>query len=342
MNGFDHHTHPQQTTAGASTPLLPGDPPLTPVASSGSSVQTTDFAAALNQALAPASAAHHGGLDRAQDRDPNGRNGGLSLVKLGQQFDTISQQLGAAVGDLPLNADFKQVFTGNQDQVLNALGQVQHGLNDLLDTHPQQFQGVAGVKLHVMANQIELERGFIQQGGVSSALGVRDVQRDILDIVNNDTTLSAAANQKGQHGFTSLTPLQNPPQPFQDNDAQTQFLNQSDQTLNHIVQQISQLRGSDAAQDHQPLVQQIRAFDQTVSQFAGSQGGVYSARFNNELAQHSTNETASHQLIKGLETHNHTLITAAESILLANMGDVGGNQIPVAGGSFPFAANAGA
>ena len=246
------------------------------------------------------------------------------------------------MGDLPLNADFNQVFHGSKQQVQQALTQVQGGLHELLQTHPNQFQGVTGVKLHTIANQISLEQHFISQGGASSAIGVRDVQRDILDIVNGDPKLTAAANQQGQHGFTPLAALQQPPQPLQANASQTQFLRQTDQTLNTLVQEAKQFFHANANPDSSPLIQQIRTFNDQTSHFADSQGGVYSARFDNELGHNGTNFTAADQLIQGLQTHNQKLVTAADKVLLANMGDVGGNQIPVEGGRFAFAATAGA
>jgi len=345
MDGLSNPTSQlhQNTITTVGVPLQPSDSVSTHT-SLGSSVQATSFDAAINQALAPAPVQqnHQGGLAKAQDDRPDEAKGGLNLVQLGQQFDKISQQLGAAVGDLPLNADFNQVFKGNKGQILNELGQVQEGINDLLGSHPNHLHGVVEVKLHTIANQINIEEGFIKQGGVSSAIGVRDVQRDILDIVNNDPKLTAASNRDGQHGFTPLTPLQNPPQPFHDNAAQTQFLIQTDQSLNSLVQQAMKVAHGDSSIDNNQLIQQIRTFDQHVSSFADHQGGVYSARFDNELGKNGTSDTAFTQLIKGLETNSKTLIKATSQTLLANMGDVGGNQVPVDGGSFTFAANAGA
>jgi hypothetical protein len=247
------------------------------------------------------------------------------------------------VGDLTPGADFNQLFKGNKDQVVQELTQVQQGINNLLDGDPNRFQGVTGVKLHTMANQINIEQSFIKQGGANSAIGVRDVQRDILDIVNGDTRLTNAANRGGQQGFTPLSPLQNPSKPFQDNAAQTQFLNQTNETLNSLVQQSRQFIKGKSTIDGDQLIQQIRTFNQGTSSFADSQGGVYSARFNNELGRNGTNNTAADQLVKGLEGHNKKLVTAASKVLLANIGDVGANQVPNGGGTFAFAAaNAGA
>ncbi len=350
MDGFNQtQLHLQHNATGAASALLhPADSGWQQGATIGSSTPTPDFEGAISQANAPTmqQRQHGRGLGAAQDNEPidagdtrDAKGKVVNLTQLGQQFDTISKQLGTAVGDLAPSADFSQVFKGDKAQVLQELGQVETGINTLLNTHPGRFQGVTGVKLHTIANQINIEQDFIQKGGASSAIGVRDVQRDILDIVNNDAKLTAAANRGGQHGFTPLEPLQHPAQPFQTNAAQTQFLNQTNQTLNSLVQQAGKFLNGPPNGDSQQLIQQIRTFDTTVSNFASSQGGVYSARFNNELAQNGTNDTAAAQFIRGLETHDKKLVLGAEKVLLANMGDVGANQIPVNGGSFAFAAN---
>jgi hypothetical protein len=345
MNGFDSTKHPlHQDSAGIANPNHQPSGNFQRNDSIGSSTQAGNFEKDIDQALNPKLADQNPqkGLAKAQDDDPNeGR--GVNLTQIGQQFDKISQQLGAVVGDQPLTADFNQVFTGNKDQILKELNQVQQGINSLVDGNQSHFQGVTGVKLHVIANQINIEENFIRNGGESSAIGVRDVQRDILDIVNNDPKLTTASNQNGQHGFTSLAPLQNPPTPFQDNDAQTQFLNQTNQKLNDLVNQSTQVFKGNSGIDANQLVQQIRSLTQGANNFADSQGGIYSARFDNELGRNGTNNTAADQLAKGIETHNKKLVNAADKVLLANIGDVGANQLPVDGGHFAFAAaNAGA
>jgi len=93
---FDH-TQQHPTAAGASSPLLPAAPDLTVSAATGSSVQATDLNAALKVSLrpTPGTQQHTPALQKAQDDDPN-EGKGFNLTQLGQQFNTISQQLGAA------------------------------------------------------------------------------------------------------------------------------------------------------------------------------------------------------------------------------------------------------
>jgi hypothetical protein len=341
MNTFDtaKHLFHQNATGMVDPSLQSADANSQKRGSRGSSMHSTRFDAAMDEALDPSLDRQkpNRSLAKAHDNNPD-QGQGFSLTQLGQQFDQVSQQLGRAVGDLSPTADFNLVFNGNKDQLVQGLAQVQQGLNNLLDGSPGRFHGVTGVKLHTIANQITLEQGFIQQGGASSAIGVRDVHRDILDIVNNDARLTAAANRGGQQGFTSLPPLQNPPTPFQDNAAQTRFLNQTNETLNNLVQQAQQFAKGKSNMDSNQLIQQLQT-----SSFVDSQGGVYSARFNNELGRKGTNNSAADQLIQGLQTQDKKLVKAASQVLLANIGDVGANQIPKGGGTFSFAAaNAGA
>ncbi len=294
-----------------------------------------------NQNPAPAQNNQNQAAPAAQNNQ-NGQGGNaLNLVAIGQQFDQVSQQISGVLGDLQPGSDFNQIFTGDKNAVEQNLTMVQQNINDLLTNNPAQTQGTVGDHLRTAANQINLEENFINQGGANSALGVRDIHRDILDIVNNDPTLAAAAKQGGQQGFTPLAPLMNKPQPFQTDGAQTSFLNQTNQDIQNLTQQATNVVNGNG--DKAGLINQLNSFAKNVDQFATSQGGVYSARFNNELALNGTNGTVVNQLVNGLQNNDKAAVQAANMALVANIGDVGTNQVPVGGGMFAFAAaNAGA
>jgi hypothetical protein len=66
--------------------------------------------------------------------------------------------------------------------------------------------------------------------------------------------------------------------------------------------------------------------------FDEAQGGIFEARFDNELARGSSTlgaEVAA--MIKGLKTGNAALVAAAAEEMHANAADVGGNNLSVGG-----------
>jgi hypothetical protein len=82
------------------------------------------------------------------------------------------------------------------------------------------------------------------------------------------------------------------------------------------------------------LVQQIQTFETNSNAFDQSQGGLYSARFWNELRSDGTAGTAANALIDGLQTHNTGELNAAVQQLAANSADVAGNNLMADGGSY--------
>ncbi|MEI5617079.1 hypothetical protein WB403_49170, partial [Streptomyces brasiliscabiei] len=69
--------------------------------------------------------------------------------------------------------------------------------------------------------------------------------------------------------------------------------------------------------------------------FDQSQGGIFEARFDNELARGSSTlgaEVAA--MIKGLKTGNAALVAAAADEMHANAADVGGNNIAANGATY--------
>src|SRR5205807_1392443 len=82
------------------------------------------------------------------------------------------------------------------------------------------------------------------------------------------------------------------------------------------------------------LVQQIQTFETNANAFDMSQGGLFSARFWNELRADGTAGTAANALIDGLQNHNAGEINAAAQQLAANSGDLGTNNLMADGGTY--------
>jgi hypothetical protein len=83
------------------------------------------------------------------------------------------------------------------------------------------------------------------------------------------------------------------------------------------------------------LIGQLKAFEKTSANFDEAQGGIFEARFDNELAKGASTlgaEVAS--MIKGLKTGNAALVAAAAEEMHANAADVGGNNVSINGTTY--------
>ena len=216
---------------------------------------------------------------------------------------------------------------------------VENGLTKLMANHPELFGGVTGIHVQTIVDQIHLQlNNFDNQYGFSpdAARATQDNFLDIDDIVAGDINLTNMSHVGGFNGWTPapFTDIATPR--YQDNAAQTNFWADfiaSGNTLGAQAIQLSQ-HGSHA---------QIAAFEKVligwetnVGNFDAAQGGIFSARFDNELANGPNSTVAADvaAMIKGLDTHNATLVTLAAEGFTANAMDVSGNNIPVNGGTF--------
>ena len=75
------------------------------------------------------------------------------------------------------------------------------------------------------------------------------------------------------------------------------------------------------------LVSDIQTFSTNADAYSTAQGGLFSARFNNEFNLDGVQGTASRELVTGLETGNTKLIDGAAAVLVANAQDVRGNML---------------
>src|SRR5262249_38975727 len=80
---------------------------------------------------------------------------------------------------------------------------------------------------------------------------------------------------------------------------------------NHLGQAAITIENNGFTGDVAGLVQQIQTFETNANAFDQSQGGLYSARFWNELRADGTAGTAANALIDGLQNHNANEVNAA-------------------------------
>jgi hypothetical protein len=215
------------------------------------------------------------------------------------------------------------------------------GVQQQLNAAAPQINNLTDLHVHIIANQLTEEIASIENANsptgtliLGTDLGqfvgraINDIHRDIIDIAQGDAGVQALFNP------TPLPALNTPPAPFHDNAEQTSFVTQWIQDSNHLGQAAITIENNGFNGDIAGLVQQIQAFQASSNAFDQSQGGLWSARFWNELRTDGTAGTAASALIEGLQTHNAGEINAAAEQLATNAADVAGNNLMADGGTF--------
>lgn len=244
------------------------------------------------------------------------------------------------ITDLFNDATTREIGGVGPDQVNNIVSDligVQQGLNAAFP----QITDLTSLHAHVIANQLNEEIATVENANsptgtpiLGTNLGqyvgraINDIHRDIIDIAQADPGLQAVFNP------TPLPALNTPPAPFHDDATQTAFLTQFIQDSNHLGQAAITIENNGFNGDIAGLVQQVQTFEQNANAFDQSQGGLWSARFWNELRADGTAGTAANALIDGLQTHNAGEVNAAAQQLAMNASDVAGNNLMTDGGTY--------
>lgn len=248
-----------------------------------------------------------------------------NLAELGAIFnDAASRILGG------VNSANAEIITSDINAVIT-------GMQDLMENNPLLFGGLSGVHAEAVVRQLELELNYIKQAGISPDAGraSNDNILDIIDIIQGDTNLANMAHQGGVTGFSPFPDALNPTPKYLDNDGQTTFWANFIAQSNSLGQQAMQLVGSGDQAAINGFIGQLQAFQKYVTDFDAAQGGIFQARFDNELlGDTSTLGAEVTKMIEGLQTGNATLVAAAADQMHANSADVGGNNIPVTGGTY--------
>jgi hypothetical protein len=210
-------------------------------------------------------------------------------------------------------------------------------LKGLMADNPLLFGGLTGVHAEAIVRQLDLELTYIKQSGISVDAGraSNDNILDIIDIVQGDTNLANMANQGGISGFTPFPDSLNPTPKYMDNDAQTNFWANFIAQSNSLGQRATEVVAGNDPQAVTALITDLHAFQKSVTDFDAAQGGIFEARFDNELLGNTSTLGAEvSKMIEGLQTGNAALVAAAADQMHANSADVGGNNIPVTGGTY--------
>ena len=244
------------------------------------------------------------------------------------------------ISELFNDATTREIGGIGPDQVntiVSDLVGVQQGLNQAFP----QVTDLTSLHAHIIANQLTEEIASVENANsptgtpiLGTDLGqyvgraINDIHRDIIDIAQGDPALQAVFNP------TPLPALNTPATPFHDDATQTAFLTQFIQDSNHLGQAAVTIANGGFQADSAALVQQIQTFAQNANAFDQSEGGLWSARFWNELRSDGTAGTAASALVEGLQTHNAGEVSAAAQQLSMNAADVGSNNLMTDGGNY--------
>lgn len=242
--------------------------------------------------------------------------------------------------DLYNDATTREVGGIGPDQV-NLIVSDLVGVQQQLSEADTQINNLTDLHVHVIINQLTEEIASVENANsptgtliLGTDLGqyvgraINDIHRDIIDIAQGDPGVQALFNP------TPLPDLNTPAAPFHDNADQTAFITQWIQDSNHLGQAAITIENNGFTGDIAGLVQQIQTYADNANAFDQSQGGLWSARFWNEMRSDGTAGTAASALIEGLQTHNAGEVNAAADQLATNAADVASNNVMADGGSY--------
>jgi len=247
-----------------------------------------------------------------------------NLAEIGVIFNDVANRILGGV-----NAD-------NVDAITADVNTVVADMQALMAANPTLFGGLTGIHADTVMRQLQLENTYIATAGISpdAARGSNDNFLDIIDIIQGDTNLANMVNQGGVAGFTPFGEALNPTPRYQDNDAQTNFWANFIADGNTLGQQAQELVGSGDTAAISSLIAKFQTFEKNASEFDLAQGGIFGARFDNELTPTSTLGAEVDAMIKGLTTGNVALVDAAAAVIHDNAADVAGNNVPITGGDY--------
>lgn len=248
-----------------------------------------------------------------------------NLAEIGAIFNDAANRILGGV-----NATNKGIISNDIHAVIN-------DMKELMAQQPDTFSNLTGIHADTVVRQLELEFNYIKQAATNpdAARGSNDNILDIIDIVQGDPTLAQLANQGGISGFAPFPDASNPTPKYLDNAAQTNFWANFMADSNSLGQRAMEVVAqNDKAATHE-LITELKTFETRATDFDASQGGIFGARFDNELlGKTSTLGAEVDAMIKGLKTGNADLVAAAAEEMHANAADVSGNNLPNTGGTY--------
>jgi hypothetical protein len=251
----------------------------------------------------------------------------MTFAEIGTLYNTVNNELEGGVTHHNQHLLLQQVETV-QTQLQNLINS--SALNNL---DGAENPAISLVHAQNIADQMSFLKKEIAAFGTDTFVPkfINDVVRDVQDIVASDPQLTALAHQGNHAGFEQFSFLLAPPTPFPDTPLQTATLLNFISDSNDLAGRAQALAGHDPNGADKAAIAQLETdvhnFSVAADQYSTEQGGLFSARFNNEFTLDGVQGTASRELITGLETGNADLVNGAAAVLTANANDVRGNML---------------
>jgi hypothetical protein len=239
-----------------------------------------------------------------------------NLAEIGAIFNDAADKILSGVND------------GNRAEITDDINAVITDMQALISDNPQLFAGLTGEHADAVIRQLQLELTYINDPNISpdAASAAVDNVLDIIDIVQNDPNLASMATQNGISGFSPHPDVANPAPAPLENDVQTVFAAGFIAQSNSLGQQAIDLVGSGDTKAIAGLIDNLKAFEKFVADFDATHGGNALLDATGALGA----EVAA--MIKGLQSGDINLVTAAADQMHGNAAHVGGSNVLVAGG----------
>jgi hypothetical protein len=276
---------------------------------------------------------------------------GATLADVGKVFNAATD---LAIGGLHSTNLFE--FNSDMQAVATGLTNILASPTELAAIEANEAPTDAAlttIHLQTVLNQIneqinQFDPEYASNPNVA-ARSTNDNVLDIIDIIQNDANLNTAAGGNGTAGhaggFSEVAGyLTGTITKYQDNQAQTNFWAQFLAEANTGAAQLNTAAaGGDSVAQLQALVSQLQAYQEFGANFAQSQGGIFGARFDNELLSGTllADTSAAVTALNDAIAHGGTVSAAdAAAMQAAGMGfqadamDVSGNNVPIGGGTY--------
>jgi hypothetical protein len=241
-----------------------------------------------------------------------------NLAEIGVIFNDAANEILSGVTD------------ANRQQITDDINAVITDMEALMSANPEMFSGLTGANADAVVRQLQLELTYIDDPGIGAdaAHASADNILDIINIIQGDAKLAEMAAQDGVNGLSPFPDAENPTPKLLDDDAQTVFVANFIAKSNSLGQQAIDLVGSGDTQAIARLIGDLKAFEKYVTDSGVAHG-------SNELLGATDALSAEiAAMIKGLQTGDATLVTAAANQMHGNAADAGDHNIPVIGGTY--------
>jgi len=241
-----------------------------------------------------------------------------NLAEIGAIFNDAADKILSGVND------------ANRAEITDDINTVITDMEALISTNPKLFEGLTGEHADAVVRQLQLELTYLNDPNISpdAARASADNILDIIDMIHGDAKLADMATQGGVSGFSPFPDAANPAPTHLDDGVQTVFAANFIAQSNSLGQQVIDLVGSGDTKAIATLIDNLKAFEKFVTDFDAAQGGHALLDATGALGA----EVAA--MIKGLQTGDTTLVTAAADQMHGNAVDVGGHNAPVTGGNY--------